>query len=147
MTGNEQKRCISEIQEKKCISDFLEKPVYLRKLEYERISKKYPDLIPIILQKSAFGSTLPELRKFKFLIPKNLTMSSVMMLIRKHLGNFPDEENKSLNEKYFSSTSIFLFNSRNELLQGTKEAGILRKECASEDGFVYIQYAAENTMG
>lgn len=138
---------------------FLEKTLDVRKQEYEKISKKYPDLIPIILQRSAFGNRLPELTKYKFLVPRTLTMSSVMMLIRKHLNEKDEkdksnENNESKNKENvtdvhenFSATSIFLFNTRNELLQGTKVADMLRKDCPSEDGFVYIRYAAENTMG
>ena len=46
------------------------------------IDKYYPDKVPVVIQKLARETYLPELKKHKFLIPGNMTYSSFLIYLR-----------------------------------------------------------------
>jgi GABA(A) receptor-associated protein len=55
-----------------------------RSAEAKRILTKYPDRIPVIVEKSA-RSTLPEIDKKKFLVPGSMLCGEFKYIIHKHL--------------------------------------------------------------
>lgn len=55
-----------------------------RAAEAKRILTKYPDRIPVIVEKSA-RSTLPEIDKKKFLVPGSMLCGEFKYIIHKHL--------------------------------------------------------------
>lgn len=61
-------------------SYFLEK----KAAEAKRILTKYPDRIPVIVEKAA-RSTLPEIDKKKFLVPGSMLCGEFKYIIHKHL--------------------------------------------------------------
>lgn len=105
----------------------------VRSTESAKILAKYPDRIPVIVEKTPGNSILPQISKSKFLVPADITITQFMFIIRKYLKLEP-------------SVSIYLFcdgvipnagESINNIYLRHKDA----------DGFIYFFYAGENTFG
>jgi GABA(A) receptor-associated protein len=103
-----------------------------RKAESARILTKFPDRIPVIVEK-AKASDVPEIDKYKFLIPKDLTMGEFLYVIRKRIKLAPEK-------------AIFLF-CNNNIPNVSDTISRLYDEHKNVDGFLYITYASENTFG
>jgi len=103
-----------------------------RKEVAERILAKYPDRIPVIVEKSP-RSDAPDIDKKKFLVPSDITVGKFVYEIRKHMQLSPEK-------------AIFLF--VNNVLPPTAELmSRIYKDYKDEDGFLYITYSGENTFG
>lgn len=101
--------------------------------EITRITSKYPDKIPVLIQKH-HGSELPDTPKCKFLVPKNLTTGQLIFIIRKHLGSLP--QNKAL----------FIYINKSLPMTGLTMSYLYDKH-KSPDGFLRVIYSGENTFG
>lgn len=62
-----------------------------RKAEGERITKKYPNRLPVIVQKGKGDTKLPDFDKHKFLVPRSITMGMFFNIIRKRIKLKPEE--------------------------------------------------------
>ena len=102
-----------------------------RKEYSERLNFKYPDCVPVIIKKAK--NELPDLDKQKYLIPKTLSISSLLCIIRKKI-NITDKQ------------AIFIF-VKNCLVPMNTTLGDIYQEYRSEDNFLYIVYTTENTFG
>jgi len=103
-----------------------------RKAEAARIRDKYPDRIPVIVEK-AERSDIPNIDKKKYLVPADLTVGQFVYVIRKRI-------------KLSAEKAIFIF--VNNVLPPT--AAIMSSiydEHKDEDGFLYVTYSGENTFG
>jgi len=100
--------------------------------ESQRILNKYPDRIPIIVNKDKV-SLLPDLKKNKYLVPKDMVLSQFIFIIRKNL--------------ILSSSEALFITINNKLCQSNKKIIDLYEEEKNEDGFLYITYSSENTFG
>jgi len=100
--------------------------------EAQRILEKYPDRIPIILNK-AKNSKIDDINKKKFLIPKDLTVGQFLFVIRKKINLKPE-------------IAVFLF-TNNSIPSTNEMIGNLYANNKSEDGFLYMEYSGENTFG
>ena len=134
-----------------------------------RIREKYPDRIPVIVEKAG-RSDIPDIDKKKYLVPGDLTAGQFVYVIRKRIKLSPEK-------------AIFIF--VNNILPPTGEFGtpppvqrrtrthttrrLLLTRCSpltppphthtaalmssiyeehkDEDGFLYIVYSGENTFG
>lgn len=99
---------------------------------------KYPDRIPVICGKAA-RSDLPEIEKKKFLVPGTMLFGEFKYIIHKHIS-------QSTNAAISSDQTIYLF------VNGTspKVGSLMSEVCdhyMADDGFLYISYSAENTLG
>lgn len=103
-----------------------------RKKDYERIKKKYPNRVPIILSKLK-GSDIGTLDRNKYLIPDDITFGQFIFTVRKQLKMKPEQ-------------AIYMF-VNNKILPVSNIISHIHKEYADEDGFIYVQYGAENTFG
>ena len=103
-----------------------------RKNESSNVYKKYPDRIPIIVQKH-HSSTLPDIDKCKYLVPKDMSMSQFMFFIRKRIQLDP------------SQTLFFTIN--NDLVASSILLSSIYYDKKDEDGFLYITYTNENVFG
>ena len=104
-----------------------------RSKESDRIRKKFPNRIPIIVEKCGSKSDIPYIDKNKYLTPSDLTVGQFIYVIRKRLKLSPE---------------IGLFFFINDKMYPVSE--ILSKvfnEAKDEDGFLYIKYSGENTFG
>ena len=100
--------------------------------EASRIREKYPNRIPVIVEKSE-SSDIDSIDKNKFLVPTDLTVGQFMYVIRKRI-------------KLTSEKSIFLFTNDMMPPTGSIIAQIYENN-KDEDGFLYFKYAGENTFG
>ena len=104
-----------------------------RKEESDKIKIKYPDRIPIIVEKSNKFKIINKIDKKKFLCPSDLTIGQFLFVIRKRLH-------------LESSKSIFIFINGHIPLNTSTLQSIYEKN-VDNDGFLYISYAGENTFG
>ena len=103
-----------------------------RKYESSRIRQKYPDRIPVIVEKSP-KSDVPDLDKKKYLVPSDLTVGQFVYVIRKRV-------------KLSAEKAIFIF-VNNALPPTASLMSTIYEENKDEDGFLYVQYSGENTFG
>ncbi|XP_029644649.1 gamma-aminobutyric acid receptor-associated protein-like 2 [Octopus sinensis] len=103
-----------------------------RQAESSRIKRKYPERLPIIVEKLP-RSHIQALEKKKFLVPSDLTVAQFMWMLRKKI-QLPSEK------------AIFLFVGR-MLPQSSANMGQVYQEHKDEDGFLYVAYSGENTFG
>lgn len=100
--------------------------------ESNRIIKKHPERIPIVVCKSK-NDSLPDIDKQKYLVPKDMSIGQFMYVIRKRIKL---EANQAL---------FILINST--LQPSNKSISEIYNDCSDEDGFLYIIYSSENTFG
>ena len=103
-----------------------------RKKENEKIRTKYPERVPIIVEKSK-SSKINKIDKNKFLVPNYLTVGQFLTIIRKRL-------------KIKESDSVFLF-LNNTLPCYSNSIISLYDRYKDDDGFLYMQYTEESTFG
>lgn len=103
-----------------------------RTQESARIRAKYPDRLPIIVEKAP-KSDVPDIDKMKYLVPQELTVGQFVYVIRKRI-HLPPEK------------AIFVF--VNNVLPNTSQPlSAVFAEQQDEDGFLYVMYSGENTFG
>eukprot|EP00005_Dracoamoeba_jomungandri_P001193 CAMPEP_0174249860 /NCGR_PEP_ID=MMETSP0439-20130205/199_1 /TAXON_ID=0 /ORGANISM="Stereomyxa ramosa, Strain Chinc5" /LENGTH=119 /DNA_ID=CAMNT_0015329785 /DNA_START=67 /DNA_END=426 /DNA_ORIENTATION=+ len=98
----------------------------------KRIREKYPDRIPVIVEKAP-KSDAPDIDKKKFLVPSDITVGKFVYEIRKHMKLSPEK-------------AIFLF-VNNVLPPTAQDMYYIYAKYKDEDGFLYITYSGENTFG
>ena len=104
----------------------------LKKLEeYHRLNRKYPDRIPVILKK--IGKDTPEIDRNKYLVPKDITFSSFMGVVRQRLKFNPDQ-------------GLFIF-ANNTLVTQTDLMSNVYNKYKSPEGFLVLEYSVESTFG
>jgi GABA(A) receptor-associated protein len=107
-------------------------PFEKRKEEARRIRSKYPNRIPVIVEK-AKNSQIPDIDKCKYLVPDDLTIGQFVYVVRKRIKLTPEQ-------------AIFIFVD-NTLPPTSSLMSQLYKEHKNEDGFVYVLYSGESTFG
>lgn len=115
------------------MTSFKEKfPLKKRIDEANHIIKKYPDRVPVIVEKA--GKTdIPDIDKKKYLVPSDLTVGQFVYVIRKRIKLTPEQ-------------AIFLF-VNNTLPATASLMSQIYKEHKDKDGFLYISYSGESTFG
>ena len=103
-----------------------------RKLESERIRRKYPFRVPIIVE-IAKGSNIPKLDKNKYLTPEDLTVGQFMYVIRKRIKLQPEQ-------------ALFIF-INNTIPPIAELMSNMYKEHKSSCGFLYCIVSGESTFG
>lgn len=99
--------------------------------EYSRIHKKYPDRIPVILKK---GNRLaPEIDRNKYLVPKDITFSSFVGVVRQRLRMKPDQ-------------ALFIM-ANNTLVTQSELMNSVYNKYKSPEGFLQLEYSLESTFG
>jgi GABA(A) receptor-associated protein len=104
-----------------------------------RLLQKYPDRIPVIVEKNNNNkrkykkNKLQTLPKNKFLVPKKLTIGQFVYVIKQKLELQPEE-------------AIFVF-VNNILPKVTDRMVDIYDTYKDTDGYVYITYFNENTFG
>lgn len=115
------------------------KSIWLSRIELEkrsaeaaRIREKYPDRIPVIVEK-AEKSDIPNIDKKKYLVPADLTVGQFVYVIRKRI-------------KLSAEKAIFIFID-NVLPPTGAIMSAIYDEKKDVDGFLYVTYSGENTFG
>ena len=104
-----------------------------RKMESERIMKKYPDRVAVICER-AWITDIPLIDKNKYLVPCDLRVGQFVHVIRERL-------------KLNAAKAIFLFINNSMIPPSSMSLGEIYNEFKDEDGFLYITYSGENTFG
>jgi len=99
-----------------------------------KIRDRYPDRIPVIVEKAP-NTNAPDILKKKYLVPQDLTMGKFMFEIRKHMPKLRSED------------SIFLFVQKSILPPPYSLISAIYEKHKDVDGFLYITYSGENTFG
>ncbi|KAG6479857.1 hypothetical protein ZIOFF_063332 [Zingiber officinale] len=100
--------------------------------EAVRIREKYPDRIPVIVEK-ADRSDITDIDKKKYLVPADLTVGQFVYVVRKRI-------------KLSAEKAIFIF-VKNTLPPTASMISAVYEEHKDEDGFLYMTYSGENTFG
>lgn len=115
------------------MKSFKEKFDFEKRLDESiRIKKKYPDRIPVIVEK-AESCNMPDINKHKYLVPDDLTVSQFIYVIRKRIKIKPEE-------------AIFLF-INNSLPASSSLMSDVYENNKDKDNFLYCLYQNESTFG
>ncbi|KAK4303391.1 hypothetical protein Pmani_024587 [Petrolisthes manimaculis] len=109
-----------------------EHPFEKRRAEGEKIRKKYPDRVPVIVEKAP-KARIGDLDKKKYLVPSDLTVGQFYFLIRKRIHLRPED-------------ALFFF-VNNVIPPTSATMGSLYQEHHEEDYFLYIAYSDESVYG
>ncbi len=102
--------------------------------EAERIRAKYPDKVPIVVARARGSrSTLPELRRWKFLVARDLTVGQFIYVLRSHMTLPPEQ-------------ALFVFIG-NSLPLSTARVGDVWHQFRGDDGALHVVCSAESTFG
>ena len=104
-----------------------------RKAEIDKIRKKYPEKIPVVVERADHSKNVPEIDKNKFLVPEELTVGQFMFVIRKRIKLVPEQ-------------ALFIF-INNELPATSELMSRIYQKHKSECGFLYVTYAGESCFG
>jgi hypothetical protein len=104
-----------------------------RQAQSFRLFKRYPDKIPVIIDRA--NRRDPKIGKNKFLVPSSSTCAELLFMLRRHIELEP-------------SQSIFLFHDKS-LVNSSMSIQQLRhlSNLQNNDGFTYLFYSVENTFG
>jgi GABA(A) receptor-associated protein len=103
-----------------------------RQAEGEKIVRKYPDRVPVIVEKSP-KARVKDLDKKKYLVPSDLTVGQFYFLIRKRI-------------QLRAEDALFFF-VNNTIPPTSATMGSLYQEHKEEDNFLYIAYSDESVYG
>ena len=102
--------------------------------ESSRIRKKYPERIPVIVEKDKSCKNLDDIDKHKYLFPADLTIGQLLYVIRKRIKGMDP------------SKALFVFVGKSMPCM-TDTIAVLYDGHKDEDGFLYFTYSGENTFG
>ena len=105
-----------------------------RQKEANRILTKYPDRIPIIVEKYINSKEIPDINKNKYLVPTDLTFGQFLFIIRKRIKLTPEK-------------AIFMFTENGTLLSSFMSMSQVYDEHKSDCGFLFMIYSGESTFG
>ena len=103
-----------------------------RHAEASRIRAKYPDRIPVIVERAP-KTDIPDIDKHKFLVPNDLTVGQFVYVIRKRIKLTPEK-------------AMFMF-VNNTLPPTASLMSSLYKQHKDVDGFLYTSISGETTFG
>ncbi|XP_005748608.2 microtubule-associated protein 1 light chain 3 gamma [Pundamilia nyererei] len=112
----------------------LRKSLATRKREVAGIRAKFPNKIPVIIERYDKEKYLPPLDKTKFLVPQELTMTQFLTIIRNRMALLP------------SQAFYLLINNRGLASMSLTMAQVY-KQHQDEDGFLYMTYASQEMFG
>jgi len=102
--------------------------------ESKRVLSKYPDRVPVIMEKANAGKDdIPVLDRVKFLVPLDVSVNQFTYIIRKRIE--------------LSSEQALFVMIENSLAPNNKTLSELYDTHKDKDNFLYITYTSENTFG
>lgn len=101
--------------------------------ESASVLQKYPSKVPVIVYRSSTSLDIPDLKKNKFLVPRDFTVGQFIYLIRSNI-------------KLPSHKSMFIF-VNNSLPTTSTLISTLYQNYKDNDGFLYMVYTGESTFG
>lgn len=98
-----------------------------------KLVEKYPNKLPVIIQRHLRCNDVPALKRKKYLLPKDIRLADLLFYIRAQLTVPPH-----------ISVYVVVGNSLPSLNQ---TLSLLYAEEKAEDGFLYISYSSEHAFG
>lgn len=112
-----------------------EKTLEERTAECDKMTKKYPNRICVIVERSPSCSPhIDIIDKRKYLVSYDMLLSNFLIVIRKRISLKKEE-------------SLIVFANDRSLLTCTQTMAQIYNEHKDEDGFLYMTYCGENTFG
>ena len=117
-------------------------PFEERYFESNRVLEKYPDRLPVIVERTVQNNSLPDDPKKKYLVPRAMRLGELLCVIRKRI-------------KLQSHQAIFLYVSREDkhgnehhfLAPINDQFEELYYKYKSKDNFLYLVAGGENVFG
>jgi GABA(A) receptor-associated protein len=110
---------------------FCNLPLTKRLEECVRIRKKFPDRVPVIVQRA--NTKILDIDKHKYLVPSDMPIGQLFITIRKRLTLKSDQ-------------GLYMF-INNTLPKQTELISIIYRDHKDKDGFLYVKYDIESTFG
>ena len=106
-----------------------------RSEESKRIMEKYPNRLPIIVEKSSqCGEDIPNIDKNKYLVPEDLTIGQFLYVIRKRI-------------RLPSTKALYIMTASGTMPPSSQHIKSLYEKYKDPDEFMYLQYSGESTFG
>ena len=105
-----------------------------RKAEVYNIKNKFPDKVPVIVERYSKEKTLPRLSKSKFLVPSELALRQFQLILRARmcLGK---------------SSTMYLLVDGKSILANSMTMMEVYVDHNDDDGFLYLTYASQEVFG
>uniref|UniRef100_UPI00398EFE53 microtubule-associated proteins 1A/1B light chain 3C-like n=1 Tax=Pristiophorus japonicus TaxID=55135 RepID=UPI00398EFE53 len=113
---------------------FLTPSLALRKSEVDHIRSKFPNKLPVIVERYPKERSLPQLDKSKYLVPLELSMCQFMIIIRNRMS-------------LTSSQAFYLMVNNRSLASMSLTMAQIYAEFQEDDGFLYMTYASQEMFG
>ena len=105
-----------------------------RQTDSKKVLNKYPDYIPVIIDRC--DELSKKLTKQKYLVPKELTCSHLLTIIR-----------KNMKDKLQCNKAIFIFCNNILVMPHDQIEYLYYKYHDKEDNYLYLYLAYENAFG
>ena len=102
-----------------------------RQIDTKNILRKYPSYIPVIIDRS--DELEKKIIKQKYLVPKDLTCSHLLIIVRKNMKD--------------SHKAIFIFSNNILIMPYDSLESLYEKYHDKEDNYLYLYLAYENAFG
>lgn len=110
-------------------------PLDQRRAVAQRIRDKYPDRVPVIVERATTGAgNVPKAEKSKYLVNCETTVAAMLLEIRRQI-------------KLSSDQALFFFVGNGVLPPTAALLSQIYDRFHDDDGFLYMAYASENTFG
>jgi microtubule-associated protein 1 light chain len=116
----------NSFKRKKCFDERLE--------QTKDMMRKYPDKIPVIVEKYIKEKELPDLERCRFLVPFDATMSQLVMIIRARMS-------------VAATQAFFIIINRKNLAQMSMSLLECYNDMRDEDGYLYLTYCSQEAFG
>ncbi|KAK1154985.1 microtubule-associated proteins 1A/1B light chain 3C [Acipenser oxyrinchus oxyrinchus] len=110
------------------------KSLATRQHEVTTVRSKFPNKLPVIVERYSKERVLPLLDKTKFLVPQELTMCQFISLIRSRMA-------------LGATQALYLLIDRRSLASLSLTMAQIYSQSKDEDGFLYVTYASQETFG
>ncbi|XP_004578913.2 microtubule-associated proteins 1A/1B light chain 3C [Ochotona princeps] len=110
------------------------KSLATRQEEVAGIRAKFPNKIPVIVERYPREKLLPLLDKTKFLVPQELTMTQFLSIIRSRMVLRATE-------------AFYLLVDNKSLVSMNMTMAEIYRDYKDQDGFVYMTYASQEMFG
>lgn len=102
--------------------------------DVQKVREKYPNKIPIIVERFKKEKQLPLLSRSKFLVPDHVPVGYIITQIRRMLNLNPTQ-------------AVFLLVNQRSMASHSMSMFQLYNQEKDPDGFLYIVYASQETFG